>query len=107
MTSYSAIPRRRDRKKAYLYFKQTIKPFFEVKNARKTKTPPRALLLAAIDNNYIEGCAQNLQLCGQTVRNHLKQQNPQQLLQINQQTIQNNETKRRPKKTTDISHRLA
>ena len=36
----------------------------------------------------MEGCAQNLQLCGQTARNHLKQLNPQQLLQINQQTIQ-------------------
>jgi hypothetical protein len=87
MTSYSPIPKRYSRMKAYLYFKQTLKPFFEVKNARKTNDTARALLLAAIDKDYVEGCAQNLKVCGQTTRNHLKQLNPQQLLQINNQTI--------------------
>jgi hypothetical protein len=87
MTSYSPTPKRYSRMKAYLYFKQTLKPFFQVKNARKTNDTTRALLLAAIDKNYVEGCAQNLKICGQTTRNHLKQLNPQQSLQINQQTI--------------------
>jgi hypothetical protein len=87
MTSYSPIPKRYSKLKAYLYFKQTLKPSFEVKNARKTNNTARALLLAAIDKNYIEGCAQNLKICGQTTQNHLKRLNSQQLLQINQQTI--------------------
>jgi hypothetical protein len=87
MTSYSPIPKRYSRLKAYLYFKQTISPYLELKGARKTDDTTRVLLLSAIDKNYVEGCAQNLKACGQTVRNHLKQLNPQHLLQINQQTI--------------------
>jgi hypothetical protein len=87
MTSYSPIPTRHDRMKAYLYFKETVNSFFQLKNARKTDDTTRVLLLAALDKDYVEGCAQNLHACGQTVRNHLKQQNPHQLLQINQQTI--------------------
>jgi hypothetical protein len=44
MTNYSPIPKRYSKLKAYLYFKQTLKPFFEVKNARKTNDTARALL---------------------------------------------------------------
>jgi len=87
MTSYSSIPRWSDRAKAYLNFKETLRPFLELKGARKTNDTTRVLLLAALDKSYVEGCAQNLHVCGQTVRNHLKQLNPQHLLQINQQTI--------------------
>ena len=88
MTSYSAIPRRCDRAKAYLYFKESISNFLQTKNQKGSGDTTRTLLLASIDNSYVEGCAQSLHLCGQTVRNHLKQQNPQQLLQINQHTIE-------------------
>ncbi|MCL5877933.1 MAG: transposase [Candidatus Bathyarchaeota archaeon] len=87
MTSYSTIPKRKDKLKAYLYFKQTINNSLDYKHARNSKDTTKTLILAAIDNNYIEECAQNLNLCGQTARNHLKQLNPQKLLQINQQTI--------------------
>ena len=87
MTSYSSIPKRYDRLKAYLYFKEKIDSFIQSKTTRKTHDTTRVLLLAAIDKGYVEGCAQNLHVCGQTVRNHLKQLNPQHLLQINQQTI--------------------
>jgi len=87
MTRYSPIPTRYSRLKAYLYFKEALNSFFQLKGARKTGDTTRVLLLAALDKSYVEGCAQNLHLCGQTIRNHLKQLNPQQLLQINQQTI--------------------
>jgi hypothetical protein len=87
MTNYSAIPIRRDKLKAYLYFKESISNSLKYKHARNSQETTKTLILAAIDNSYIEGCAQNLQICGQTARNHLKQLNPQQLLQINQQTI--------------------
>jgi hypothetical protein len=73
--------------KAYLYFKQKTASFIQLKGTRKTNNTTRALLLAALDRGYIEGCAQNLKVCGQTARNHLKQIDPQKLLQINQQTI--------------------
>jgi|AGTN01.2.fsa_nt_gi Transposase DDE domain. len=93
MTSYSTIPKRKDKLKAYLYFKETISNSLDFKHARNSQDTAKTLILAAIDNNYIEGCAQNLHACGQTIRNHLKQQNPHQLLQINQQTIQQMKSK--------------
>jgi len=88
MTSYSAIPKRKDKLKAYLYFKQTINRCLDFKHTRNSQDTTKTMILAAIDNSYIEGSAQNLQLCGQTIRNHLKQQNPTQFLQVNQQIIQ-------------------
>jgi hypothetical protein len=88
MTSYNAIPKRKDKLKAYLYFREAINNSLNFEHARNSQDTIKTLILAAIDNGYVEGCAQNLQLCGQTARNHLKQLNPQQLLQINQQTIQ-------------------
>jgi hypothetical protein len=88
MTSYSTIPKRYDRAKAYLYFKETISSFIQLKNPRRTDETTRVLLLVSLDKAYIEGCAQNLHLCGQTVRNHLKQQDPNQLLQLNQAVIE-------------------
>lgn len=64
MTSYSAIPKRKDKLKAYLYFKQTITSALDFKHPKNSENTTKTLILAAIDNNYIEGCAQNLQLCG-------------------------------------------
>jgi len=87
MASYSSIPRSYDRAKAYLNFKETLNNFIQLKNPKKSDDTIRTLLLASLDHGYVEGCAQNLHLCGQTIRNHLKQLNPQQLIQINQQTI--------------------
>jgi hypothetical protein len=77
MTSYSSIPKRYDKLKAYLYFKEKIDSFTQSKGTKKTNDTARVLLLAALDKGYVEGCAQNLHTCGQTVRNHLKQLNPQ------------------------------
>ena len=88
MTSYSSIPRRLDRAKTYLYFKESISSFFEFKGARKSDDTIRVLLLSSLDNSYVEGCAQSLHVCGQTVRNHLKQQNPQRFAIINHEIIQ-------------------
>ena len=88
MNSYSSIPRRCDRTKAYLYFKQWANAFFEFKSPKTGDDAAQVLLLASLDNDYVEGCAKALHVCGQTVRNHLKQQNPQRLLQVNQQIIQ-------------------
>jgi hypothetical protein len=83
MTSYSASPKRYDETKAYLYFEEQINPIFNSKNDNTL----RVLLLVSLNNDYVEGSAQVLNLCGQTIRNHLKQLDPQELLQINQQTI--------------------
>jgi hypothetical protein len=90
MASHGSIPRR-DRLKAYLYLKEWTNKLLELKNPKRKDQTIKVLLTAALGNDYIEGCANTLHVCGQTVRNHLKQQNPQQLLQINQQIIHKKE----------------
>ncbi len=87
MASYSSIPRRCDRAKTYLYLKGWTNKLLEIKNKKRKQDIAKVLLTAAFDNDYIEGCAKTLHLCGQTVRNHLKRQDPTQLLQVNQQII--------------------
>ncbi len=86
MISHGSVPRRCDRAQAYLYLKDWTSKLFEFNNT-KSNDSLRVLLLASLDNDYVEGCAQSLRVCGQTVRNHLKKQNPQRLLQVNQQII--------------------
>jgi hypothetical protein len=88
MASYSSIPRRCDRAKTYLYLKDWTNKILEIKNKKRKQDIAKVLLTAAFDNDYIEGCAKTLHLCGQTVRNHLKRQDPNHLLQVNQQIIQ-------------------
>ena len=88
MVSYGAIPRKRDRAKAYLYFKDWTDRLFEDKNPKRKQDVARVLLTASLDNDYVEGCAQSLHVCGQTVRNHLKQQNPTRFLQVNREIIE-------------------
>ncbi len=88
MTSYSAIPRKCDRAEAYLYLKDWTNQLIQDKNANRKQDIIRVLLSAAFDNDYIEGCAQSLHVCGQTIRNHLKQQDPNRLLQVNQEIMQ-------------------
>jgi hypothetical protein len=75
IASYGSIPKR-DRLEAYLYRKKWASKLLEFENpARKVQTI-KVLLTAALDNGYIEGCAQSLHVCGQTMRNHLIEQNP-------------------------------
>jgi hypothetical protein len=87
MASHGSIPRR-DRIEAYLYLKEWTNKLLELKNPTRKHQTAKVLLTAALDNDYIEGCANTLHVCGQTIRNHLKEQNPQRLLQVNRQIIQ-------------------
>ncbi len=87
MTSYSSIPRRCDRTKVYLYLKGWTNKLLQCKNPKRKQDIAKVLITAAFDNDYVEGCAKTLHVCGQTVRNHLKQQDHNQLLQVNQQII--------------------
>ena len=85
--SHGSIPRR-DRIEAYLYLKEWTNKLLEFKNPTRKDQTIKVLLIAALDNDYIEGCAKSLHVCGQTIRNHLKEQNPQRLLQVNREIIQ-------------------
>ena len=83
--SYGAIPRKCDRAKAYLYFKGWAGKFFEFERARREEDVVRVVLLASLNNGYVEGSAKLLDLCGQTVRNHLKYQDPSRFLKVNRE----------------------
>ena len=88
MTSYSTLPRTFDRAQTYLYFKEKINQLFTPENTRNHNNTVRALLLASLNNGYVESSSETLKLCGQTVRNHIKHQNPQRVLEVNQAVIQ-------------------
>jgi hypothetical protein len=87
MISYGSIPRRCDRAEAYLYLKEWTDRLLQCKSPKRKQDIARVLLSAAFDNDYVEGCAQSLRICGQTVRNHLKQQNPTRFLHVNRKIV--------------------
>lgn len=90
---FGAAPRKRDRAKAYLCFKSQAQSLFDFREARNAEDIFRVTFLAALNNGYVEGSADTLSLCGQTVRNHLKLQEPKRILQANTDLLQ--EMKRR------------
>ena len=85
---FGAAPRKRDRAKAYLYFKNQARSLFDFREARNAEDIFRVTLLTSLNNGYVEGSADTLNLCGQTVRNHLKHQEPKRILQANTELLQ-------------------
>lgn len=85
--SYGSVPRGCDRAKAYLYFKGWVGRLFEFNGARSEDDLVRVVLLASLNNGYVEGSAKLLDLCGQTVRNHLRYQDPSSFLQVNSELV--------------------
>jgi hypothetical protein len=53
MVSYGSIPRKCDRAKAYLYFKEWTDKLFEGKNPKRKQDIARVLLAASLDNGYV------------------------------------------------------
>ncbi len=56
-------------------------------NARNPDSVLNTLLMSSLTNSYIEGRASFMGLCGQTVRNNLREQDPDALLQLNDEII--------------------
>ena len=44
----------------------------------------KVIVLSSITNSYVEGTASSIDVCGQTVRNNLKQQDPESVLKYNE-----------------------
>lgn len=86
--SHGTIPRKIDRAKAYLYFKEWTGRLFEFKGARCGDDVVRVVLLASLNNGYVEGSAETLGLCGQTVRNHLRYQDSSRFLLVNSELVE-------------------
>jgi len=45
----------------------------------------KVIVLSSITNSYVEGTALSVDVCGQTVRNNLKQQEPGSVLKYNEE----------------------
>ncbi|MGC8949387.1 MAG: transposase [Thermoprotei archaeon] len=56
-------------------------------HARNKESIKKTIILASTTNSYIEGTASLLKLCGQTIRNNLKQQDPDNILKHNEEII--------------------
>jgi len=82
-----AIPRSHDRGKNYLYFKQWLSKPFNLGQKDRLEGTLRVVTLAAMNGSYVEGTASSLGLCGQTIRNRLKRQDPSRFFQVNKQLV--------------------
>ncbi len=75
-----------------LSVKQELFSALEI-NARDPDSVVDTLVLSSLMNSYVEGSASAMGLCGQTVRNSLKQQDPDDLLQLNDEIIKEDKGK--------------
>ena len=70
-----------------LNFFRSLSGSLGFKESRGQDLTFRTLLLASMTNSYVGGTSQVTGVCGQTVRNHLKEKNADTLLQINHDMI--------------------
>ena len=50
----------------------------------------KVIVLSSITNSYVEGTASSVDVCGQTVRNNLKEQDPESVLKYNKEEDEGN-----------------
>jgi len=55
--------------------------------ARDRESIKKVIVLSSITNSYVEGTASSIDVCGQTVRNNLKQQDPESVLKYNEEIL--------------------
>ncbi len=67
----------------YINFVKSIRESTGFKNSRSENLTFNTILLASMKNSYVEGSSKLTGISGQTVRNHLRNKNPEGLLQIN------------------------
>ena len=75
-----------DRSEYYITVKKTVCQAMNLK-ARDKDAILRTVVLASVTNSYVEGSAGFTPVSGQTVRNHLKRQNPSGLLRMNDSVV--------------------
>jgi hypothetical protein len=57
--------------------------------ARDRESIKKVIVLSSITNSYVEGTASSIDVCGQTVRNNLKEQDPESVLKYNEEDERN------------------
>ena len=71
----------------YIDFVQSIKESIGFGNSRNENLTLNTIMLASMTNSYVEGSSKLTCISGQTVRNHLRNKDPEGLLQINADLI--------------------
>jgi hypothetical protein len=72
---------------AYNHHRNAVSKRLKSGKSRCEDLALRTILLASMNNGYVEGSAMLTGISGQTVRNHIRDKNPDGLLQINQDLI--------------------
>ncbi len=80
------VPRGMDRSRYYITVKQTVSQALNL-GARNNDAVLGTMILASLTNGYVEGSAKFTDVCGQTVRNHLREQDPSDLVRVNDDVV--------------------
>lgn len=80
------VPRGIDRSEYYITVKDTISQAMSLQ-ARNSGAVLGTVILASFTNSYVEGSAGFTSVSGQTVRNHLKKQDPLELVRMNDDVV--------------------
>jgi putative transposase len=80
------VPRGIDRSAYYITVKQTVSQSMSV-CARDSDSVLATVILASLTNSYVEGSAGFTSVSGQTVRNHLKRQDPSRFVRMSDDVV--------------------
>lgn len=76
------VSRGMDRSRYYIVVKQIVSQAMRI-GVRNSDAVLGMMILASLTNSYVEGSAEFTGVCGQTVRNHLRKQDPSDLIRVN------------------------
>ena len=80
----NSILRSNNGNKYLLYVYESIDKAMNIK-ARDSGSIKKVIVLSSITNSYVEGTASSVDVCGQTVRSNLKQQDSERVLKYNEE----------------------
>jgi len=86
MYTVNSILRSNIGNKYLLYVYESINKAMNIK-ARDSESIKKVIVLSSITNSYVEGTASSIDVCGQTVRNNLKEQDPERVLKYNEEIL--------------------
>jgi len=86
METINSILRSNNGNKYLLCIYESIDKAMNIK-ARDRESIKKVIVLSSTMNSYVEGTASSIDVCGQTVRNNLKEQDPERVLKYNEEII--------------------
>jgi hypothetical protein len=86
MDTINSILRSNNGNKYLLYVYESIDKAMNIK-ARDSGSIKKVIVLSSITNSYVEGTASSIDVCGQTVSNNIKEQDPERVLKYNEEVI--------------------